>query len=92
MNDSVSSINKSLDTLNTQDKAMASDISGLKSSLDNKADASALQTLKTTVDQQGSSISTQSQSITKLQNDLNTTNTNVGKKPIRRHSCHCREP
>lgn len=80
VNDSVSSINKSLDTLNTQDKAMASDISGLKSSLGNKADASALQTLKTTVDQQGSSISTQSQSITKLQNDLNTTNTNVGKK------------
>lgn len=80
MNDSVSSINKSLDTLNTQDKAMASDISGLKSSLGNKADASALQTLKTTVDQQGSSISTQGQSITKLQNDLNTTNTNVGKK------------
>lgn len=80
VNDSVSSINKSLDTLNTQDKAMASDISGLKSSLGNKADASALQTLKTTVDQQGSNISTQSQSITKLQNDLNTTNTNVGKK------------
>lgn len=80
VNDSVSSINKSLDTLNTQDKAMASDISGLKSSLGNKADASALQTLKTTVDQQGSSISTQSQSITKLQNDLKTTNTNVGKK------------
>ncbi|WP_431307619.1 phage tail tip fiber protein, partial [Klebsiella pneumoniae] len=80
VNDSVSSINKSLDTLNTQDKAMASDISGLKSSLGNKADASALQTLKTTVDQQGSSISTQGQSITKLQNDLNTTNTNVGKK------------
>lgn len=80
VNDSVSSINKSLDTLNTQDKAMASDISGLKSSLGNKADASALQTLKTTVDQQGSNISTQGQSITKLQNDLNTTNTNVGKK------------
>lgn len=80
VNDSVSSINKSLDTLDTQDKAMASDISGLKSSLGNKADASALQTLKTTVDQQGSSISTQGQSITKLQNDLNTTNTNVGKK------------
>ncbi|HBQ8586297.1 TPA: hypothetical protein L9B03_004861, partial [Klebsiella pneumoniae] len=80
VNDSVSSINKSLDTLNTQDKAMASDISGIKSSLGNKADASALQTLKTTVDQQGSSISTQGQSITKLQNDLNTTNTNVGKK------------
>lgn len=80
VNDSVSSISKSLDTLNTQDKAMASDISGLKSSLGNKADASALQTLKTTVDQQGSSISTQGQSITKLQNDLNTTNTNVGKK------------
>lgn len=80
VNDSVSSINKSLDTLNTQDKAMASDISGLKSSLGNKADASALQTLKTTVEQQGSSISTQGQSITKLQNDLNTTNTNVGKK------------
>ncbi|MDZ1465140.1 phage tail protein [Klebsiella quasipneumoniae] len=80
VNDSVSSINKSLDTLNTQDKAMASDISGLKSSLGNKADASALQTLKTMVGQQGSSISTQGQSITKLQNDLNTTNTNVGKK------------
>nr|WP_227630875.1 phage tail protein [Klebsiella pneumoniae] len=80
VNDSVSSINKSLDTLNTQDKAMASDISGIKSSLGNKADASALQTLKTTVEQQGSSISTQGQSITKLQNDLNTTNTNVGKK------------
>lgn len=80
VNDSVSSINKSLDTLNTQDKAMASDISGLKSSLGNKADASALQTLKTTVDQQGSNISTQGQSITQLQNDLNTTNTNVGKK------------
>ena len=80
VDDSVSNINKSLDTLNTQDKAMASDITGLKSSLKDKADASALQTLKTSVDQQGSSISTQGQSITKLQNDLNTTNANVGKK------------
>ena len=80
VNDSVSNINKSLDTLSTQDKAMASDITGLKSSLKDKADASALQTLKTSVDQQGSSISTQGQSITKLQNDLNTTNANVGKK------------
>lgn len=80
VNDSVSNINKSLDTLNTQDKAMASDITGLKSSLKGKADASALQTLKTSVEQQGSNISTQSQSITKLQNDLNTTDANVGKK------------
>ncbi|EPK1904048.1 phage tail tip fiber protein [Klebsiella pneumoniae] len=80
VDDSVSNINKSLDTLNTQDKAMASDITGLKSSLKDKADASALQTLKTSVDQQGSSISTQSQSITKLQNDLSTTNANVSKK------------
>lgn len=80
VDDSVSNINKSLDTLNTQDKAMASDITGLKSSLKDKADASALQTLKTSVDQQGSSISTQGQSITKLQNDLSTTNANVSKK------------
>ncbi len=80
VNDSVSSINKSLDTLNTKDQAMASDITGLKSSLGDKADASAVQTLKATVEQQGSNISTQGQSITKLQGDLNTTNTNVGKK------------
>ncbi|HHB7074325.1 TPA: phage tail protein [Klebsiella pneumoniae] len=80
VDDSVSNINKSLDTLNTQDKAMASDITGLKSSLKDKADASALQTLKTSVDQQSSSISTQGQSITKLQNDLSTTNANVSKK------------
>ncbi|WP_370516508.1 MULTISPECIES: phage tail tip fiber protein [Klebsiella] len=80
VNDSVSNINKSLDTLNTQDKAMASDITGIKSSLGNKADASALQTLKTSVEQQGSNISTQGQSITKLQNDLNTIDANVGKK------------
>ena len=80
VNDSVSNISKSLDTLNTQDKAMATDITGIKSSLGNKADASALQTLKTSVEQQGSNISTQGQSITKLQNDLNTTNANVGKK------------
>ncbi|HIB5719811.1 TPA: carbohydrate binding domain-containing protein, partial [Klebsiella pneumoniae] len=59
---------------------MATDITGLKSSLKDKADASALQTLKTSVDQQGSSISTQGQSITKLQNDLSTTNANVSKK------------
>lgn len=80
VNDNVSSINKSLDTLNTKDQAMASDITGLKSSLGDKADASAVQTLKATVEQQGSNISTQGQSITKLQGDLNTTNTNVGKK------------
>ncbi|MDH0964372.1 phage tail protein [Klebsiella michiganensis] len=80
VDDSVSNINKSLDTLNTQDSAMASDITGLKSSLKDKADASALQTLKTSVDQQGSNISTQGQSITKLQNDLSTTNANVSKK------------
>lgn len=78
--DSVSSINKSLDTLNTKDQAMASDITGLKSSLGDKADASAVQTLKATVEQQGSNISSQGQSITKLQGDLNTTNTNVGNK------------
>lgn len=80
LNDSVSSITKSLDTLNTQDKALASDITGIKSAIDNKADASALQTLKTSVDQQGSNISSQSQSITKLQNDLGTANSNIGKK------------
>ncbi|HFL7621711.1 TPA: phage tail protein [Klebsiella pneumoniae] len=80
VDDSISNINKSLDTLNTQDSAMASDITGLKSSLKDKADASALQTLKTSVDQQGSNISTQGQSITKLQNDLSTTNANVSKK------------
>lgn len=80
VNDSVSSINKSLDTLNEKDQAMASDITGIKSSLTGKADASALQTLQTKVTQQGSSVSTQGQSITKLQNDLNTANTNIGKK------------
>lgn len=80
VNDSVSSVNKSLDTLNEQDQAMASDITGIKSSLSGKADASALQTLQTKVTQQGSSVSTQGQSITKLQNDLNTANTNIGKK------------
>ncbi|HBM2881111.1 TPA: DUF1983 domain-containing protein [Klebsiella oxytoca] len=80
VNDSVSSINKSLDALNEKDQAMASDITGIKSSLTGKADASALQTLQTKVTQQGSSVSTQGQSITKLQNDLNTANTNIGKK------------
>lgn len=80
VNDSVSNINKSLDTLNTQDKAIASDITGLQSSLKNKADTSALQTLQTSVDQQGANLSTQGQSITQLQNDLNTTNANIGKK------------
>jgi len=79
-NDSVSSINKLLDTLNEKDRAIASDITGIKSSLSGKAEASALQTLQTSVTQQGSNISTQGQSITKLQNDLNTANTNIGKK------------
>lgn len=72
---SVSTIDKSLDTLNTATEANASDISSLKSSLATtdenvatKADASALSSLENTVTGQGSTISSQSQSITNLVN------------------------
>ncbi|MFC6377586.1 host specificity protein J, partial [Tatumella terrea] len=70
IDDSVSSINQSLDTLNTQSEANTSDITSLKSSLNDKADASALSALQATVTQQGDKLTSQGNSITSLQNSL----------------------
>lgn len=80
VNDSVSSINQSLDTLNTAQQAQASDITGIQSALGTKADSSALQSLSTKVTDQGNKLASQGTSITQLQNSLNDTNTAVGKK------------
>ncbi|ELA2894963.1 carbohydrate binding domain-containing protein [Klebsiella pneumoniae] len=80
INDSLSTINQSLDTLNTADEAMASDITGLKSSLAGKADASALTTLKTQVTTQGDTLASQGASLTNLQNSLNRLSSDVSKK------------
>ncbi|HDU4703422.1 TPA: DUF1983 domain-containing protein [Klebsiella pneumoniae subsp. pneumoniae] len=80
INNSLSTINQSLDTLNTADEAMASDITGLKSSLAGKADASALTTLKTQVTAQGDTLASQGASLTNLQNSLNRLSSDVSKK------------
>lgn len=80
VDNNIADVTKSLDTLTANDKSQASDITSIKTSLGNKAEASALQALNTTVTQQGANISSQSQSITKLQNDLGAANTNIGTK------------
>ena len=77
---SVSVINQSLDTLNTAQLAQASDITSLKTELGDKADASAVQTLQNTVREQGDTLSSQSGSITRLGNGLNTVNEEIDKK------------
>lgn len=77
LDNSVSTINKSLDTLNTSTQANASDITGLKSSLQTtnntvatKADASAVNALTTKVNTQGDSITSQGNNITSLNNNI----------------------
>ncbi|HHT4259118.1 TPA: phage tail tip fiber protein [Klebsiella variicola] len=80
VNDSISAINKSLDTLNTEQEAQASDITDIKSSLGDKADASALQSLSTKVTDQGNQLASQGSSITQLQNSLTATNQALDEK------------
>lgn len=79
LNQSVSEINRSLSTLNTQNSAEANEMTAIKSSLqgkaDNsalvsKADASALTQLQQQITQQGSVVSAQGSNMTALSNKV----------------------
>lgn len=74
LDNSVSNINQSLDTLNTAQKAQASAISGLQSTLNTKADASALQSLSTQVNNQGDQLSSQANDLSTLKSTLTSGN------------------
>jgi hypothetical protein len=56
------------------------------------ANSNAITGLQSTVSQQGNTLTSQGQSITRLQNDLSTANGNIAKKLMQRRCRACRTP
>ncbi|WP_432730574.1 TipJ family phage tail tip protein [Klebsiella oxytoca] len=67
-NENKSSVAEELSSLSTAQSAQASKISGLETSLGKKADATALQSLTQKVEQQGTTLTSQGNSLTSLSN------------------------
>ncbi|MEE7534585.1 DUF1983 domain-containing protein [Klebsiella huaxiensis] len=67
-NENKSTVAEELSSLSTAQSAQASKISGLETSLGKKADASALQSLTQKVEQQGTTLTSQGNSLTSLSN------------------------
>nr|WP_320407962.1 phage tail protein [Klebsiella grimontii] len=76
-NDNKSSVADELSSLTTLQSSQASKISGLETSLGKKADATALQTLTQKVEQQGTTLTSQGNSLTSLSNRVGRTESGV---------------
>lgn len=76
-NDNKSSVVEELSSLTTAQSAQASKISGLETSLGKKADATALQTLTQKVEQQGTTLTSQGNTLTSLSNRVGKTESGV---------------
>ncbi|WP_414651483.1 TipJ family phage tail tip protein [Klebsiella michiganensis] len=76
-NDNKSSVAEELSSLTTAQSAQASKISGLETSLGKKADATALQTLTQKVEQQGTTLTSQGNTLTSLSNRVGKTESGV---------------
>ncbi|WP_228304570.1 TipJ family phage tail tip protein, partial [Klebsiella michiganensis] len=76
-NDNKSSVAEELSSLTTAQSAQASKISGLETSLGKKADATALQTLTQKVEQQGTTLTSQGNTLTSLSNRVGKTKSGV---------------
>ncbi|HDX9151104.1 TPA: hypothetical protein RQO86_005031, partial [Klebsiella michiganensis] len=76
-NDNKSSVAEELNSLTTAQSAQASKISGLETSLGKKADATALQTLTQKVEQQGTTLTSQGNTLTSLSNRVGKTESGV---------------
>ncbi|WP_285188112.1 TipJ family phage tail tip protein, partial [Klebsiella pasteurii] len=76
-NENKSSVAEELNSLSTAQSAQASKISGLETSLGKKADATALQTLTQKVEQQGTTLTSQGNTLTSLSNRVGKTESGV---------------
>jgi len=76
-NENKSSVAEELSSLSTAQSAQASKISGLETSLGKKADATALQSLTQKVEQQGTTLTSQGNSLTSLSNRVGKTESGV---------------
>lgn len=76
-NENKSSVAEELNSLSTAQSAQASKISGLETSLGKKADATALQSLTQKVEQQGTTLTSQGNSLTSLSNRVGKTESGV---------------
>ncbi|HIF6302000.1 TPA: TipJ family phage tail tip protein, partial [Klebsiella michiganensis] len=76
-NDNKSSVAEELSSLTTAQSAQSSKISGLETSLGKKADATALQTLTQKVEQQGTTLTSQGNTLTSLSNRVGKTESGV---------------
>ncbi len=76
-NDNKSSVAEELSSLSTTQSAQASKISGLETSLGKKADATALQSLTQKVEQQGTTLTSQGNTLTSLSNRVGKTESGV---------------
>ena len=76
-NENKSSVAEELSSLSTAQSAQASKISGLETSLGKKAEATALQSLTQKVEQQGTTLTSQGNSLTSLSNRVGKTESGV---------------
>ena len=76
-NENKSSVAEELSSLSTAQSAQVSKISGLETSLGKKADATALQSLTQKVEQQGTTLTSQGNSLTSLSNRVGKTESGV---------------
>ncbi|MEI9600101.1 phage tail protein [Moellerella wisconsensis] len=80
LGESVTAVNKSIESISTSQKAQSGEITAINTSLKNKAESSAVNSLNSKIEEQGKRLTSQGSAVTKLQNDLGLTNTSVGKK------------
>nr|AKG47484.1 Fibronectin type III domain protein [Pectobacterium carotovorum] len=79
-NNSLSTVNKSIESATTAQKAQSGEITAIKNTLNNKADSSALTSINTKVEQNKAQITSLGEQTTQLKNNVNTLTTNVNQK------------
>lgn len=79
-NNSLSTVNKSIESVTTAQKAQSGEITAIKNTLNNKADSSAVTSLNTKVEQNKNQITSLGEQTTQLKNNVNSLTSNVNQK------------
>lgn len=79
-NSNLSTVNKSIESITTAQKAQSGEITAIKNTLNNKADSSAVTSLNTKVDQNKAQITSLGEQTTQLKNNINSLTSNVNQK------------
>ncbi|MEW2741555.1 phage tail protein [Providencia rettgeri] len=79
-NNSLSTVNKSIESVTTAQKAQSGEITAIKNTLNNKADSSAVTSLNTKVEQNKNQITSLGEQTTQLKNNVNSLTSTVNQK------------